>query len=33
MKQILQDLSSGETYIEESPAPSLSKKGLKIFFR
>ena len=30
MKQILQDLSSGETYIVESPAPSLSKKDLKI---
>jgi len=30
MKQILQDLSSGETILVESPAPMLSTKSLKI---
>lgn len=30
MKQILQDLSSGETLVIESPAPMLSKKSMKI---
>ena len=33
MKQILQNFRSGETSIEECPAPSIKKNSLKILTR